>query len=112
MHQETWCNGSIGGSNPSGQRSSRCVFAKKSRVDVIGNMPDSESGLKSSSLLLAAMRIGVVGNTRAFDSRVEIYGFESLILSQINIIFQKTRASVLVFASILTTNFRKGKELC
>lgn len=73
MHQETWCNGSIGGSNPSGQRSSRCVFAKKSRVDVIGNMPDSESGLKSSSLLLAAMRIGVVGNTRAFDSRVEIY---------------------------------------
>ena len=46
---------------------------KKSRVDVIGNMPDSESGLKSSSLLLAAMRIGVVGNTRAFDSRVEIY---------------------------------------
>ena len=73
MHQETWCNGSIDGSNPSGQRSSRCVFAKKSRVDVIGNMPDSESGLKSSSLLLAAMRIGVVGNTRAFDSRVEIY---------------------------------------
>ena len=36
-------------------------------------MPDSESGLKSSSLLLAAMRIGVVGNTRAFDSRVEHY---------------------------------------
>ena len=30
-----------------------------SRVGVIGNMPASEAGVKSSSLLLAAMRIGV-----------------------------------------------------
>ena len=33
---------------------------KISRVGVIGNTPASEAGIKSSSLLFAAMRIGVM----------------------------------------------------